>query len=958
MKDKNWAIVLSAVFLIVTAAAAWLNVSYKKYQNEINTEKIYNKISAALVKKVQTLIEEKKNATLTISLALAQDHLLKDALTGNLDIRTDLENFSLKLREETDFKNVWFQLVDRNGTVVSRSWSSERGDDIFKVRSFKDITKVHTSIDVDKYDLSFRAFVPLFDDEEHFLGFLETITHFNSIAKKIDQEGFRSIIVVDKVYSRQLIYPFSGYFADEYYIANKNIEYGIIDHIREHSGIAEFLDYKSSYRIDHDYLIVHYTLFDQNNKPMAYMLMFQELGQIDTSSIRNMNLFVDIFTLFGLAALGLLLVLLYNRHGRASESTVSTTRYIILFSILFASVSLVFYTILAISYKKEKEEFYKQHNFAVSKEMDVIREKYKVIASFMYQTIIDHAEIIPIMQDAYGDTVTKENARKRLYSLLVRHYRYFVSKGIRQLHFHLKNNESFLRFHRPGRYGDNLTGIRQTVEWVNTNHLPVEGFEEGRIYNGFRYVFPITDGNSSTMKHLGSVETSFSATSFIREFGRLYNAKLGFVIDKHVVDNKVFTNERTNYVMSPMSDFYYEGSTKEELEREFRHIETQKLDHIQLAEVDRRIYKGEIFTVSSSDEKTLFTFIPLHNPVTGKVVAAIILQTQNNTLLTHKYNYIIIFIIGIVLFLLATIFVYREYLSKILLRNLSLKTRRILDTQKSIIVITNGREIYDVNKRFLDFFGYGTLQDFKKDYKCVCHLFIEHGKYFDLRDVPEGTSWVEYLQHIPDKDRVVLIRDKSGIEYSMAISYDYYENEYYVVTFNDVSGTIQERNMLQNKVMADPLTGAYNREFFNSNIERIIYETEKHSMMLGIIYFDIDHFKRVNDTYGHDVGDYVLRELVKRVKESVRESDYLIRWGGEEFIILISVDTNREVRRAAEHLRSMIEHLKLEHIGRATCSFGTTLFDYKHEDVHSAIKRADDALYLSKTNGRNRVTVG
>jgi len=958
MKNGNWSFVLSMVFILVVILALILNKYYKAYQYTLNTSKIYSKLSSNISKKVQMLIEEKKNATLTISLALAQDQRLNQAILDNRNIQTLLNTFSLKLREETDFKNVWFQLVNKEGKVVSRSWSDERGDNLLEIRTFKDIQKVHTSIDVDKYDLSFKALVPLFDKNNHFIGFLETITHFNSIAKKISKEGFKPIIIVDKAYTKQLKYPFTQSFIEGHYIANKNVDQSIIEHIKKHQSLHSFLNYKSIYSIDdHNTLLVHHTLFDNTEQSMAYILMFRSLNSIDTSTLKNRSLLINILSFLGLLTLSFLLLLLYIKEKSSSLQEHHSQKYMVFFSLLFVLAVLLLYTILNLNYTREKKEFFKNHQRMIHKDFNVIQGKYQSVANTMFETVINNTSVKKIMKQAYHDVEQKDLARKTLYALLVEKYRLLQTYDLRQLHFHLKNNESFLRFHRPDKYGDNLTGIRATVEWVNENHTPVEGFEEGRIYNGFRYVFPLTLISNNHKEHLGSVETSFSAHAIAREFAHSHNAKTGFFVAKSVVNEKVFKNEQSNYAQSPLAGFYYEGIIKKQLEYEFKHIEIEKLDEQNIKIANKRILQGEIFTLSSIDQKTFFTFLPLKNPISKKIVASIVLQVDNETLLRFKYNHIIIFAIGIILILLATMFIYREYLSKIRLQNLSLKTKRILDTQKSIIVITNGEEILDINQAFLDFLGYPSLEVFKKEYRCICDLFIRHDNYYHLGKVPDGRNWVKHLDTISNKDKVVLIKDKGGHECSLAISYNAYKDNYFVVTFNDISGTIQEQIMLQEKIILDQLTHTYNREFFASNAKKIIHNTYSQNKKLAIIFFDIDHFKKINDTYGHDIGDYVLQELVAQVKASVRESDYLIRWGGEEFILLIATQSIDGAKKVAQNLRLIIEDYPFEHIKKLTCSFGVTLLLSKNEEIQSAIKRADQALYFSKKSGRNCVTL-
>ncbi len=587
------------------------------------------------------------------------------------------------------------------------------------------------------------------------------------------------------------------------------------------------------------------------------------------------------------------------------------------------------------------------------KDFDTIQNKYKTVAHTMYETVINRQSIKQIVRKAYASQSAKDVAREELYKALIEQYKFFQTYDVRQLHFHLRNNESFLRFHRPQKYGDNLSGIRSTVEWVNRYHIPISGFEEGRIYNGFRYLFAL--GDRLSKEHLGSVEISFSVHAIAREFAHLRSAKTGFFIDKTVVKKKVFSQEQGNYEDSPLEDFYYESSIKKQLEREFKHAQMEQLSPLGIQSANKKIFDNKIFTLASNDQKHLFTFVPLQNPVTKEVVGAIVLQFDNATLMAFRYNYLVIFGIGLATIVLTTIFLYREYLSKNLFRNLSLRTKSILDTQKSLIVITTGKEILETNQTFLDFFGYDSLESFKSKYRCVSECFTIHEGYFHLGKIPPQALWIEHIEKLHPKDQVVLMRDKNAAQYSFAVAQNYYQDNSYVVSFNDISQTFQEQIILQHKIIMDSLTGAYNREFYKTNITKIIQKREYNHQQLGVIFFDIDHFKVINDTYGHAIGDEVLKELVARVSVSIRNDDYLLRWGGEEFVVFIATHSLKQAKRASEHLRSMIEHHPFKEVGKLTCSFGVTLHQYD-EMIEKTIQRADEALYISKESGRNRVT--
>jgi diguanylate cyclase (GGDEF)-like protein/PAS domain S-box-containing protein len=152
----------------------------------------------------------------------------------------------------------------------------------------------------------------------------------------------------------------------------------------------------------------------------------------------------------------------------------------------------------------------------------------------------------------------------------------------------------------------------------------------------------------------------------------------------------------------------------------------------------------------------------------------------------------------------------------------------------------------------------------------------------------------------------------------------------------------------------DILTGAFNRQNFSEIIEREIERVKRYNHRLSLILYDIDHFKEVNDRYGHIAGDYVLKTISDIVKENIRKIDYFVRWGGEEFFILSSETQLDEAYALAERIREAIVSYKFDNIGTVTVSFGVT--EFREGDTQAIfIKRADDAMYSAKEKGRNRV---
>jgi diguanylate cyclase (GGDEF)-like protein len=160
---------------------------------------------------------------------------------------------------------------------------------------------------------------------------------------------------------------------------------------------------------------------------------------------------------------------------------------------------------------------------------------------------------------------------------------------------------------------------------------------------------------------------------------------------------------------------------------------------------------------------------------------------------------------------------------------------------------------------------------------------------------------------------------------------------------------------LERQATTDPLTGILNRLKFNNTLNAEIQRSKRYAFPLSLIMFDIDHFKNVNDSWGHHMGDEVLREIVGLVKENIRVHDVFARWGGEEFMILATNTGQANARLLAEHLRLMIGRHHIQGVGRVTCSFGVAQLMRDTQD--QLTQRVDRALYQAKAHGRDRVEI-
>jgi len=159
---------------------------------------------------------------------------------------------------------------------------------------------------------------------------------------------------------------------------------------------------------------------------------------------------------------------------------------------------------------------------------------------------------------------------------------------------------------------------------------------------------------------------------------------------------------------------------------------------------------------------------------------------------------------------------------------------------------------------------------------------------------------------------------------------------------------------LQKLSIIDSLTGIFNRYKIDTALKQQIAYSKRSNTFLSIIFFDIDHFKRINDTYGHQAGDEILKELTVLIKEHLREYDIFGRWGGEEFIIILPDTSVKQAVKVAQKLKSIIEKNKFKYIDKLTCSFGVT--ELKPEDnSDSFLTRVDSLMYEAKKRGRNKI---
>ena len=201
---------------------------------------------------------------------------------------------------------------------------------------------------------------------------------------------------------------------------------------------------------------------------------------------------------------------------------------------------------------------------------------------------------------------------------------------------------------------------------------------------------------------------------------------------------------------------------------------------------------------------------------------------------------------------------------------------------------------------------------------------------------------------------VIINKRKDGTLYheeqTITPVFDEQNSLFFVSTGHDISERIEVEKKLHSLATKDSLTGVYNRYSLNKEIDTNIKKYERYADIFSLLMIDIDYFKNVNDTYGHDVGDLVLKEICSVIENLIRETDIFGRWGGEEFLLILPKTNKDEAISMATRIKNIIEEHKFDYIPQVTVSIGVSVYNKS-----IILKDVDDALYKAKSTGRNRV---
>ena len=314
---------------------------------------------------------------------------------------------------------------------------------------------------------------------------------------------------------------------------------------------------------------------------------------------------------------------------------------------------------------------------------NTVFEQYKQLSETLFTGLRKRYHIQEIYHKLLTADQTQKDALRHelLTAILPRFTELKKDIKLRQLHFHLPNNDSFLRLHAPEKHGDNLNTIRETVTYVNFKHSAIFGFEKGRMFEAYRFVFPITDSNQS---HLGSMEIAFGPSVITSAIMKQYHVVSNFFIKQDIAKKNTFPQEQSNYYQTSPSNIF--PNDTEQLE-DIKKISGQSIQQLKPRKKTRDfIYamadSGQTKSIYDPSLDRIFTVLPVFNPVTREMNAFLTIRSSSDFFINEKEHFWILYSLSLLLlFLLLSTYYLQASKRKVL----ELKNREMSQQSQALI---------------------------------------------------------------------------------------------------------------------------------------------------------------------------------------------------------------------------------------------------------------------------------
>jgi diguanylate cyclase (GGDEF)-like protein/PAS domain S-box-containing protein len=593
--------------------------------------------------------------------------------------------------------------------------------------------------------------------------------------------------------------------------------------------------------------------------------------------------------------------------------------------------------------------------------MSTSLQRYRVALHMFFNETIQRPEIASLIASAVSaEGMERQRLRALLHEQLGPAYARLQQLGIEQLQIHTEDGHSFLRFHEPDRYGDYLLPYRPSLGVVRRQGEPLFLFEVGRLFIGFRHVEPVTDNG----RLVASVEAGVSFDQ-VRELliendpGTVYR----FLLRRDPVEAVVLDFYRQQRSQLSPSAFGANYLMLDQMPTQGAELAgvgfTALAQQLQQPALEGSLAKELPFTLGFAIDAQYFTstFIPVHD-VDGALAAWVVAFSPSSLLKSIYDDYYSDLSIGAVMLLVVTT------LLLILASKhnaLSRQTQRMdaisAAVGEGIFVIDPERRAAYVNQSACELTGYSEAQLMASD----IHDLIHAHPHTAADPCPILSTMATGEPHTGDEQFLRADGEVMDVAVTSRAMREKGQITGVVTVFRDITERKRLEQRLAHMATIDELTGLMNRRALVSVIENEIRRLHRSHEPSVLMMIDFDHFKEVNDTYGHDAGDRVLRHFAEIARECLRESDSLGRLGGEEFAVLLPDTPLAGALTLAERLRMAVEAAETRCDDRLsiriTLSIGLCQLSRDDHTASDALRRVDKALYRAKALGRNRVEV-
>lgn len=782
---------------------------------------------------------------------------------------------------------------------------------------------------------------------------------------------------------------------------------------------------------------------------------------------------------------------------------------ILFFIFIVSSLGVSYWIYTLHEHTKEKQLAYATDTY--TRAFNTVYDEKKQLAKILFVGLASRINLeMQLARLRTASSAEKNNIRQLLYNDLQPRYKDISKMGIKQVHIHLPNNESFLRMHAPEKFGDDLSATRPTVAYVSTHHTEIDTFEDGIMSYGLRFVFPLFHQGI----YVGSMEISFGASSITESIMKQYYVLSNFFLKASPLNTQIYTKENTIYTLSHHQGYYYDG----EVLRNLKGFSRKDISELKprTATTDKIRALGQTDTPSSiHDEEidAIFTIIPIIHKLTHENLAFLTVRSKaSNIILAKKYTYAMMFLSTLALGLIFSFIYMLSNKNRRLKSEVAKKTIELQELNKGLekTVASQTQQIQQENERFalvLDsirdgiwdwdlatnkvFFsatwksmlGYSNeeiidspqewekrvhTEDIKRVKKEIEEnisgkndvfesifrmqhknkswvwiyargktIFDPHGKpirivgsHIDVTDENNLKIRLHQLsQIIEEVHDSVITTDVNGIiqtwnqgstclfgytdeetigqhvsmihfkedealvkeSIQTLLAQGFYRNEARLKSksdqlihadlslslIKDLNGeTIglvsyakditdrknvelelrHQKEILDYQAHYDGLTGLPNRVLLQDRIKQIATKAQRTDKKFALLFIDLDRFKHINDSLGHTMGDLVLKEIAKRLQDTLRAEDTIVRLGGDEFIVLI--EDLAHVHDASQLAKKIIETITQpltieQHSLYITASIGICFYPEDTSDATQLITYADTAMYKAKNEGRN-----